>query len=92
MTPQRKESLHKRPLSLSNIQLPKTNQVGPASPPKQVEFANENPLLRRVQQQEYKRTVSHNVTETDGLPKKVDFLTHRRTQSSIPFGSKGETC
>lgn len=83
------DSHHKRPLSLSNIQLLKTTTSGPDSPTKHVEFANENPLLRRVQQQEYKRAVSHNMPEIDGTSKHKESMTHRRTQSSIPFGSSG---
>lgn len=84
------ESHHKRPLSLSNIQLPKSSTSGPDSPLKHVEFATENMLLRRVQQQEYKRTVSHNVTAAGEQTKLRETMTHRRTQSSIPFGSAGK--
>lgn len=81
----RKESLHKRPSSLSNIQFYKA--ASPESQVKHVEFAKENLLLRRVQQQEYKRTHSHNI---DGVAASKDVMTHRRTKSSIPFGSSGK--
>lgn len=84
----RRESLHKRPLSLSNIQLPKSKLSGPDSPSKQ---PTENLLLRQVQQQEYKRTVSYNITQADGGKiHQRETMTHRRTQSSIPFGTSGE--
>lgn len=84
----RRESLHKRPLSLSNIQLPKSKLFGPDSPSKQ---PSENLLLRQVQQQEYKRTVSYNINQVDGAKiHQRETMTHRRTQSSIPFGTSGE--
>lgn len=83
------ESHHKRPLSLSNIQMPKSSTSGPDSPLKHVEFVTENMLLKRVQQQEYKRTISHN-TPGGGQTSQTQTMTHRRTQSSIPFGSAGK--
>lgn len=77
------ERAHKRPLSLSNIQVQKaTSSMSPEPLVKHVEFAKENPLLRKLQQQEYKRTVSHNVDD----PTKPKEMSHRRTRSSIPFG------
>lgn len=88
----RRESLHKRPLSLSNIQIPKSSTSGPDSPTKHVDFVRDNLLLRRVQQQEYKRAHSHNTTEVDdGGFGQRQTMTHRRTQSSIPFGSSGKS-
>lgn len=84
-TPQkpRRESLHKRPSSLSNIQVQKTSDLSM----KHIEFSMENPLLKRVQQQEYKRAVSHHV---DGEVTQKEVATHRRTKSHIPFGSAGK--
>lgn len=81
---------HRRPSSLSNIQFvnPATSLPSPESPPiKKVEFAKENILLRRVQQQQFKRTVSNNVDEK---VTQKDVMTHRRTQSSVPFGNSGK--
>lgn len=80
---------HRRPSSLSNIQLsnPLMSLPGPESPTKHVEFAKENMLLRRVQQQQYKRTVSN---YAGGSEFKDSTMTHRRTQSSIPFGNLGK--
>lgn len=84
----RRGSAHKRPLSLSNIQVSKG--PGPLSPTKHVEFAKDL-LIKRAQQQEYKRTISHNVSQhSDEALDSKELKTHRRTQSSIPFGSSGE--
>ena len=71
---------HKRPMSLSNIQIPKHSVPGEDSPK-----LLDNLLLKRVKQQDFKRTVSHSA---DVVSDKVDGKTHRRTRSSIPFGSK----
>lgn len=79
---------HKRPLSLSNIQVQKaSSSLSPEPIMKHVEFAKENPLLRKVQQLEYKRTVSYAV---DGSLPQKDVMTHRRTRSSIPLGTTSE--
>lgn len=87
----RRESLHKRPLSLSNITMPKSTTSGPISPVKHVDFVKDNMLLRKVQQQEYKRANSDNTSSVDdGGFGKRGSMTHRRTQSSIPFGSSGK--
>lgn len=82
----KQEFTHRRPSSLSNIQF--VNQEGnstenPANV-KHVEFSKENLLLRRVQQQQFKRAISSNV-ETEKNNKELH--THRRTKSSVPFGS-----
>lgn len=92
MLPQSKirDSNHRRPLSLSNIQIPKSTTSGPDSPSKHVEFVTENMLLRRVQQKEYKRTFSQNMTAAGEQTVQRETMTHRRTQSSIPFGSAGK--
>jgi phospholipid-translocating ATPase len=57
---------HKRPMSLSNIKLQNAHKAAPAY---------ENIVLRRVKQQEYQRTISHDI-QTE-----VDRGSHRRTQS-----------
>lgn len=57
---------HRRPMSLSGIQVPNSKSSVPQY---------ENVILRRVMQQEYKRTISHNV------PTETDRSSHRRTQS-----------
>lgn len=83
MTKGFQDRAHKRPLSLSNIQVQKaTSSMSPEPLVRHVEFAKENPLLRKLQQQEFKRTVSHNVED----PTKPKEMSHRRTRSSIPFG------
>lgn len=88
---ERKESSHKRPLSLSNIQIPRDSISGPNSPIKHVEFVKESMLLKRIQQKEYSRANSHNVAPvSDGVIIQQKVRTHRRTQSSIPFGYSGE--
>lgn len=88
---ERRESSHKRPLSLSNIQIPKGTILGPTSPIKHVEFVKDNMLLRKVQQQEYKRANSQNApTTTDRSIFDPNTTKHRRTQSSIPFGSSSK--
>ena len=84
------EFTHRRPSSLSNIQFANTERslTSPEAPTsmtvKHVEFPKENVLLRKVQQQQYKRAISSNTEVTD-----KDIMTHRRTQSNIPFGSSG---
>jgi hypothetical protein len=81
---------HRRPSSLSNIQFANTEMSLPSpelpTGAKHVEFSKENMLLRRVQQQQFKRAVSTNVEAPNGR----DTLTHRRTQSSVPFGGSGK--
>jgi hypothetical protein len=79
--------VHRRPSSLSNIQLVNSGISLPSSetPTKHNEFSKENILLRRVQEQQYKRTLSNNA---DGAFQK-ETVSHRRTQSSVPFGSSG---
>ena len=84
---ERRDSAHKRPLSLSNIKILPGQISGPISPTKHVEF-KENLLLRRVQQQEYKRAHSHNnAPASERVSIQASTMSHRRTQSSIPFGS-----
>lgn len=90
LTKNRRESAHKRPLSLSNIQIPKGSTQGPLSPVKHLDFVKDNMLLRKVQQQEYKRAHSHNAPVTDSVTIQTTTMTHRRTQSSVPFGYSGK--
>lgn len=85
--PKKHDFTHRRPSSLSNIQFSNPSVFPPVSDTvKHVEFAKDNVLLRRVQQQQFKRTVSNN---TDEKVNRKDTM-HRRTQSSVPFGISGE--
>lgn len=63
------DKTHRRPFSLSNIQMVHNS-------PEQIPKKQENVLLRNVRNQEYLRSLSHNI------PDEVDSkLSHRRTQS-----------
>lgn len=83
----------KRPSSLSNIQVLRASTSGSQFSPelqlKNPEVSKENLLLRRLQQQEFKRTISQEVGGT--TPTQRDSMTHRRTKSSIPFGTGEST-
>jgi len=94
------ERSHHRPLSLSNIQVPATpnasvtSLINPDNPPKQVDFVRDPSLISRIKQLEFRRNFSHQDTspvDDVDMQKAAELLTHRRSKSHIPLGSKGES-
>lgn len=83
------QNLPNRPLSLTEGTMTPNSSVTSFHtdlvPKKQVDFTIDSELQKKIQLLQFKRTISHD----DRTPEVLEIPTHRRTQSSVQFGSSG---
>ena len=83
------QNLPNRPLSLTEGTMTPNSSVtsfhADLAPKKHVDFTINSELQKKIQSLQFKRTNSHN----DTTPEVLEVPSHRRTQSSVQFGSSG---